>query len=62
MAMIRQVNTGEGVALTLPDGTEALVFLHEIRSTKQVSLRIHAPREVKIGAADDRFDSIEEGR
>ena len=68
MAMIKQVEVGEGVALTLPDGTEALVFLHRINHPPKgvegrasgVSFRIHAPREVRIDSADDRYDSVEE--
>jgi hypothetical protein len=68
MAMIKQVYPGEGVALTMPDGTEALVFFHgpvenprnPTGRSGQINLRIHAPREVRIESADDRFDREEE--
>jgi hypothetical protein len=68
MAMIKQVAKGEGVALSMPDGTEVLVFFHGPVSnprspggaSSQINLRIHAPRSVKIDSADERYDSIEE--
>jgi hypothetical protein len=59
--MIKQVAKGEGVALSMQDGTEVLVFFHgRVSGSNQINLRIHAPREVKIDSADERFDSIEE--
>lgn len=60
MALIKDVVEGEGVALTMPDGTEVLVFVHEIRSKTRAKLRVHAPSEVRIESADDRFDSTED--
>lgn len=63
MAMIKQVAPGEGVALTMPDGTEALVFFHGrvSGSSSQINFRIHAPREVRIESADARFDVRPDG-
>lgn len=52
MAYMNDSAVDEGLALTMPDGTEVEVLVHEIRGAK-VRLRVHAPRAVTISPIEE---------